>query len=248
MYSLQNKEDLSKLVVSYASLRATNPVAPIGVLLSSDISEDIVAFLNQIGISPLIGTYYDEFLSSHPIVDGPARQIVLYKQFPTIIYLDLHTYILKNIDSLFGHLSGSMYHDPFNRDDFLGIFVYNTTNFNMKEAFDSDYNFHSIREEMEKWFDYEGREKLHLPIDFCTNIFRLKEYRDNPLFNMSSTKILVTYNPKLELTEQVDLYDFPTEIQPDLAECIRQYNLIINVYKRLYPNMADKLNYAQYRF
>lgn len=115
-YYLDSMDRLSEFVVSFESLRATNPKYPVGCLLGVSIQDNkkLLYFLEQLKVIPLLNNkpcseiVYDENDVASIWCCSGKLELFRFAQYKKIVYLDTDTWVVKNIDDLFSFPSVSM--------------------------------------------------------------------------------------------------------------------------------------------
>lgn len=210
VYYFGDTEKLSEFLVSYESLKATNPKYQICCLCGgTTINKKMFNFLREIGINPLICDFAQSYATKQPngnrisCLDVAGKiDIFKYEDFDKVVLIDTDTYVKKNIDELFELPDGSMatHHDCLSETRGSG----NSGVVVLKPNLNTWYKFYeSIRQgyitgNMEydndqtfliKHYDFDNNPQLHLNYMYNT-IFRLiNEYKENPLFDIDSVKI-----------------------------------------------------------
>lgn len=262
-YYITEDEKVSELLVSYVSLMATNPQYPVSCIVGKLMSKEAIDFIKEIGINVLDGTDWNR---SEQILDPDGEvksefeysgKLSLYQftQFDKIVYMDSDTYILKNMDDTFNFKDGSMVKLFFDKatnmmaNAGLLVCVPNMKVVNrVKQAIVDGYSRGYFEYPDDQFFlmktnDFWNRSDIKIPPEYNVFPFFIDKYRENPMFDEKSVKMLhwmggvkidgVFYKPYN--TPSITM--FPNLDIDYMQEYLKQYNLIISIYQAKYGNL-----------
>ena len=254
-YSLMDESKLNKLLVSITSLKATLTQASIAVILNEHYSERALRVVRMLGAAPIVvhqGVLYPHY-SGTEIKDKELFGMIDCASlgYEKMIYVDTNLYFLRNVDELFDKVGGTLAYDPYNpTSDHIPLWVYTPVPYTTQDIIEKiqKNSITSVKQWINSYYFNSERPKTHLPIEYSTNIFGMIKYVDNPLFNRSNFKILDVYNEEKDILDIESLISYDYRIQQEISEYINQYNLIIGMYKQLYPDLLEGIDIKERNF
>ena len=247
VYVLKKEEDFSPLIASIISLKAVTSQPNIGCVITPNLMNKYAEPLKEFGIQIFNAStqfLYIEALKHN--VDNPELLAVIsvIDYFgEKSVYIDSHSFIFKNINDLFYKFTGTMNYDPSNIDsNYIGLWVYDPVPYISKQLLkdmNNDSNGIIIRQWLEQYYEFQSRPKLHLPIEYSTNLLTVDSYITNPLFNFNNTKILFSALPGSNITFLTKNPTLDFRVKSILDEYLYQYNLLISTCKTIYSQYSD---------
>lgn len=250
-----DESKMNKFLVSVTSLKATLTKEPIIAMIPEHYSQKTLKILQQLNVSPIVvhqGTLYPHY-SKTDIKEKDIFGVIDCGTlgYDKMIYVDTNLYFMKNVDELFNKVGGTLSYNPFKPDtDHVSLWVYTpipyTTNDIIAKIPKNEIT--SVKQWINDYYFIKDRAKTHLPIEYGVNIFDMKDYLDNPLFNKANMKIFDVYNNEKDILSIDSLISYDYRVQQLIYDYCQQYNLIIGMYKQLYPELTDELALKEIKF
>lgn len=251
-YYLNDISKLSQLIVSYESLKKTNPRYRTCCLLGNEAdTKKINDFLIGLGIQTLIGdlplydtTYKRGSITSIFYCLGKLA-ILKYLQFSKVVLIDADTLVKHNIDDLFDYPSGSMADHMVSNQSNGGIIVIepNLDVFNtLLDVLDTDravgkFRYRFDQEFLSDYFKYGTNMELHIDNTYNMIINNIDRYIKMVSVDFDSVKIFHfgCIPNKYEDCTDLSVFNYSKEVENIIIDYFNYFDSVINVYKEKYP-------------
>ena len=255
MYSLIDESKMDKFLVSVTSLKATLTPYTIAAIIPEHYTENTLKTLQAVGVSPIVvhnGTLYPYYR------DLNIKQKEIFGMidcgslgYEKMMFVDYNVYFVKNVDELFDKVGGTITYNPYKpNSDHVSLWVYTPIPYSTQDLTANlpKGEITSARQWINSYYHISERAKVRLPIEYDINVFDMKDYLENPLFNKSNMKVFDVYNDSIDILDIESLLPYDYRVQQLIYDYIQQYNLIIGMYKQLYPELLSGLSVKEKNF